>query len=591
MNELVAMLIFTIVFLNLGGLARSDAYSHRYKRGDEVPLFGNKVGPFRNPSETYAFFDMPFCPPDDLKKRKESLGEALNGDRLVSAAYKLPFLENKESQVICRQKLTKEEVMRFKNAISQDYYLEMYYDDLPVWALFGKVEWKEDEGAAEFRYHLYTHSHFEIFYNQDRVIEVNHRTDLDSTVDVTNEKEIDVEYLYSVKWMETNVAFEKRLEKYWQYSRLPHHLAIHWFSITNSSVMILILIGFLTTIYLRVLRRDILKYSQDDESNENQEESGWKGLHGDVFRYPQHKSLFAAALGSGTHLLLVAVSILILALVGVFQPFDRGVLLRTLIIIYAITFGISGFTAVSFYRQLEGTNWIRNLLLTGGIFCGPFFLMFCFLNTVAISYGVTAAIPSGAIMVILILWIFLALPSLLFGGILGKSMGFEFQAPCRTTKCPRDIPPLRWYRSAIIQMALAGFLPFLVIYIELYYVLSSGWGYQVYTLYGILFVVFVLLLTVTALVSIALTYFQLVAEDHKWWWRSFLCGGSTGVYIFGYAIYYYVQRSYMEGFMQISFFFGYMACFSYGVFLMLGAVGYRASLLFVHHIYSSIKCE
>nr|GMD23362.1 transmembrane 9 superfamily member 3-like isoform X1 [Ipomoea batatas] len=309
MNELVVMLIFTIVFLNLGGLARSDAYSHRYKRGDEVPLYGNKVGPFRNPSETYAFFDMPFCPPDDLKKRKESLGEALNGDRLVSAAYKLPFLENKESQVICRQKLTKEEVMRFKNAISQDYYLEMYYDDLPVWALFGKVEWKEDEGAAEFRYHLYTHSHFEIFYNQDRVIEVNHRTDLYSTVDVTNEKEIDVEYLYSVKWMETNVAFEKRLEKYWQYSRLPHHLAIHWFYITNSSVMILILIGCLATIYLRVLRRDILKYSQDDESNENQEESGWKGLHGDVFRYPQHKSLFAAALGSGTHLLLVLVFI------------------------------------------------------------------------------------------------------------------------------------------------------------------------------------------------------------------------------------------------------------------------------------------
>ncbi|XP_019176777.1 PREDICTED: transmembrane 9 superfamily member 3-like isoform X2 [Ipomoea nil] len=591
MNELVEMLIFTIVFLNLGGLARSDAYSHRYKRGDEVPLYGNKVGPFHNPSETYAFSDMPFCPPDDLKKKKESLGEALNGDRLVSAPYKLPFLEDKESQVICRQKLTKEEVMWFKNAISQDYYLQMYYDDLPVWAFIGKVDRKEDEGAVEFRYHLYTHSHFEIFYNQDRVLAVNCRIGQHSTVDVTNEKEIDVEFLYSVKWTKTNGVFEKRMERFWPSSRLPYHLAIHWFSITNSSVMILILIGCLATIYLRVLRRDILKYSQDDESNENQEESGWKGLHGDVFRYPQHKSLFAAALGSGTHLLLVAVSIFILSLVGVFQPYDRGVLLRTLIIIYAITFGISGFTSVSFYRQLEGTNWIRNLVLTGGIFCGPFFFMFCFLNTVAISYGSSAAIPSGAIMVILVLWIFLASPSLLFGGILGKGMGFEFQAPCRTTKCPRDIPPLRWYRSAIIQMALAGFLPFFVMYIELYYVFASVWGHRVYTIYGVLFVVFILLLTVTALVSIALTYFQLVAEDHKWWWRSFLCGGSTGLYIFGYAIYYYMQRSNMKGFMQISFFFGYMACISYGVFLMLGAVGYRASLLFVRHIYSSIKCE
>ena len=29
-------------------------------------------------------------------------------------------------------------------------------------------------------------------------------------------------------------------------------------------------------------------------------------------------------------------------------------------------------------------------------------------------------------------------------------------------------------------------------------------------------------------ITIALTYFQLAVEDHRWWWRSFLCGGSTG---------------------------------------------------------------
>lgn len=197
---------------------------------------------------------------DDLTKKKESLGEALNGDRLVSIAYKLPFLEDKEPQLLCRRKLTKEEVMQFKNAISQDYYLQMYYDDLPIWAFFGNVERKEDDGLVEFRYHLFTHFHFEIFYNQNRVIEVNLRRDpLHSTVDVTNEKEIDVEFLYTAKWMKTDVAFEKRMEKYWQSSRLPHHLAIHFFSITNSSVMILILIGCLATIYMRVLRRDMLK--------------------------------------------------------------------------------------------------------------------------------------------------------------------------------------------------------------------------------------------------------------------------------------------------------------------------------------------
>lgn len=44
------------------------------------------------------------------------------------------------------------------------------------------------------------------------------------------------------------------------------------------------------------------RYAHDDESAEDQEETGWKYIHGDVFRYPKNKSLFAAALGSGTQL-------------------------------------------------------------------------------------------------------------------------------------------------------------------------------------------------------------------------------------------------------------------------------------------------
>jgi hypothetical protein len=47
----------------------------------------------------------------------------------------------------------------------------------------------------------------------------------------------------------------------------------------------------------------------------------------------------------------------------------------------------------------------------------------------------------------------------------------------------------------------------------------------------------------------------------------------------------------MRGFMQTSFFFGYNAIVCYSFFLMLGSIGFRASLLFVRHIYRAIKCE
>jgi transmembrane 9 superfamily protein 1 len=47
----------------------------------------------------------------------------------------------------------------------------------------------------------------------------------------------------------------------------------------------------------------LARYSRDEEAADEQEETGWKYIHGDVFRYPAHKSLFCAVLGSGTQLL------------------------------------------------------------------------------------------------------------------------------------------------------------------------------------------------------------------------------------------------------------------------------------------------
>ncbi|GMY23576.1 putative phagocytic receptor 1b-like [Fagus crenata] len=150
----------------------------------------------------------------------------------------------------------------------------------------------------------------------------------------------------------------------------------------------------------------------------------------------------------------------------------------------------------------------------------PVFLMFCFLNTLAITYNATAALPFGPIVVIVLLWTLVTSPLLVLGGIAGKNSKAEFQAPFRTTKDPREIPPMPWYRGTVPQMAMAGFLPFSAIYIELCYIFASVWGHRIYTIYNILFIVFIILLIVTAFITVALTYFQLAAEDHEWWWRS-----------------------------------------------------------------------
>mmetsp|Transcript_5318 Transcript_5318/g.8225 ORF Transcript_5318/g.8225 Transcript_5318/m.8225 type:complete len:589 (+) Transcript_5318:70-1836(+) len=576
-----------LLFLNVCWLASCA----EYEKNQDVPFYANKVGPYANPSETYAYYSLPFCKPSDPEPKSEDLGELLEGDRMVKTGYKLNFLDEFKLMTLCDDSLDAKDVLRFQQAIEQDYYFEFYYDDLPVWGFIGEME-KRAEGGGEVKtyYYIFTHLQFTIFYKDKHVIEIVVVADPLKRKDITEVKDVIVSFTYQAKWNPIDIPFEKRMDKYSRHSFLPQHLEIHWFSIINSCVTVFLLTGFLATILLRMLKNDFVKYTREDE-DEDQEDTGWKLIHGDVFRFPSFTSLFSSIIGNGMQLFVLVMCVFGLALVGFFYPYNRGALYTASIILYALTAGVAGFVSASWYKKLGGDQWVWNILLTVILFSGPFFAMFSFLNLVAMSYASTAALPIGTILVVFLIWALVTFPLTVFGGILGKNVSGPFSAPCRTTKMPREIPALPWYRKAPAQIVMAGFLPFSAIYIELYYIFTSVWGHKVYTIWSILFIVFIILIIVTSFITIALTYFQLAVEDHEWWWKSIFSGGSTALFIYGYCFYYYYARSDMSGFMQTSRFFGYMLVICYGFFLMLGAIGFFSSLTFVRHIYRTIKCD
>jgi transmembrane 9 superfamily protein 1 len=187
---------------------------------------------------------------------------------------------------------------------------------------------------------------------------------------------------------------------------------------------------------------------------------------------------------------------------------------------------------------------------------------------------------------------FVHLPCVVVGAVVGRNITSEFNPPCRTNKVPREVPAVvNWYRHPLAQLFMAGFLPFSAIYIELHYIFASIWGPQIYTLIGIRFLAVVLLVIVTSFVTIALLYFQLAREDHRWWWAVFFNGGAIGMFIFGYSFFYYFHRSAMNGLLQLSFYFGYTAIASFAFFIMLGFVGFMSAFTFVDYIYSVVKTD
>ncbi|KAJ0049435.1 hypothetical protein Pint_16846 [Pistacia integerrima] len=129
--------------------------------------------------------------------------------------------------------------------------------------------------------------------------------------------------------------------------------------------------------------------------------------------------------------------------------------------------------------------------------------MLCIVLKLLLAIAFVFIVEEVFVLCVCAVWTLVTSPLLVLGGIAGKNSKAEFQAPCCTTKYPREIPPLPWYRGAIPQMAMTGFLAFSATYIEVYYMFGSVWGLKIYTIYSILFIVFIILLIVTAFFTVA----------------------------------------------------------------------------------------
>ncbi|KAK2560122.1 Transmembrane 9 superfamily member 1 [Acropora cervicornis] len=576
-------------------ISRYYTHAATYAAGAKVPLYVNKVGPYFNPQETYHFYSLPVCRPEKVEHRSLTLGEVLDGDRMAVAMHEIHFKEAVQNKVLCTVTLKEKDVERLKEAIEDLYYFEFVLDDLPMRGFIGHLE---ESGFLPHTHKvfLWAHLNFNIEYNGDQIISANVSTANHQPVPLDDvELPFDVHFTYSVLWSSTHTPYSERLKTKGAGTFFPKSLEIHWLSIINSVVLVFLLIGFVFIILMRVLKSDFAKYNitDDDEIADDldQDEVGWKIIHADVFRFPPYKSWLCAILGAGCQFLTLCFGIIFMALLGLFNVHRHGSMNTAAVLLYALTCCISGYVSANFYKKIGGTNWVWNVVLTTSIFSVPFFVIWSIINSIAWYYQSTQALPYTTIILLMLIWLIVGFPLTIIGGIFGKNWAGGFNAPCRTKNIPREIPPMPWYRSTFVRMTVGGFLPFSAISVELYYIFATLWGREQYTLYGILFIVFVILLSVTACISIALTYFQLSSEDYRWWWRSLMCGGSTSLFVFSYAMFYYFKRSNMSGSLQTVQFFGYTLLTCYVFFLMLSTVAFFASLKFIRYIYVNLKMD
>ncbi|CAI9287162.1 unnamed protein product [Lactuca saligna] len=576
-SSYLAAALFISSFFLISSPVFASEYDHKYQPDEAITLWVNKVGPYNNPQETYNYYSLPFCRRHGNPGHKwGGLGEVLGGNELIDSQFEIKFQKNVEKTTICALKLDEANVKHFKEAIDNNYWFEFFMDDLPLWGFVGELH---SDRNSDNKHMIFTHKNITLQYNKDQIIHVNLTQENPKPLEVG--KTLDM--TYSVKWTETNITFARRFDVYLDYHFFEHQ--IHWFSIFNSFMMVIFLTGLVSMILMRTLRNDYAKYAREDDDLESlerdvSEESGWKLVHGDVFRPPRNLVLLSAVVGTGAQLALLILLVILFAIVATLY-IGRGAIVTTFIVCYALTSFVSGYVSGGMYSRHGGKNWIKSMILTASLFPLLCFGIGFVLNTIAIFYGSLAAIPFGTMVVVFVIWAFISFPLALLGTVVGRNWSGAPNNPCRVKTIPRPIPDKKWYLTPSVVSIMGGLLPFGSIFIEMYFVFTSFWNYKVYYVYGFMLLVFIILVIVTVCVTIVGTYFLLNAENYHWQWTSFFSAASTAIYVYLYSIYYYSVKTKMSGFFQTSFYFGYTAMFCLGLGILCGAVGYLGSNLFV----------
>ncbi|KAK4388969.1 Transmembrane 9 superfamily member 8 [Sesamum angolense] len=536
--------------------------------------------------------------------------------------------------VVCRLTLDAKTAKEFKDKIEDEYRVNMILDNLPLVVPIPRSEQEgppiyqlgfhvglrgQYAGSKDEKYFLHNHLSFTVKYHKDELTDsarivgfevtpysVKHEYDGEwnantrlttcdphaKSIVVSSNSPQEVEdkqeviFTYDIAYQESEVKWASRWDTY----LLMNDDQIHWFSIVNSLMIVLFLSGMVAMIMLRTLYRDISKYNELETQEEAQEETGWKLVHADVFRPPSHSELLCVYVGTGVQFLGMVLVTMAFAVLGFLSPSNRGGLMTAMLFLWVFMGLFAGYASARLYKMFKGTEWKKIALRTAFLFPAVVFGIFFVLNALIWGQKSSGAVPFGTMFALVFLWFGISVP-LVF---VGSYVGFRKPAtenPVKTNKIPRQIPEQPWYMNPIFSILIGGILPFGAVFIELFFILSSIWLNQFYYIFGFLFIVFVILLVTCAEITVVLCYFQLCSEDYLWWWRSYLTSGSSALYLFLYATFYFFTKLDITKPVSGALYFGYMLIASYAFFVLTGTIGFYACFLFTRLIYSSVKID
>lgn len=224
----------------------------------------------------------------------------------------------------------------------------------------------------------------------------------DYAINMDDGSTLTIPYTYSVYFRETtDIEWANRWDLY--FTDQSESSFTHWLAIVNSLIISGVLGAVCIVIWGRTMQGDvrgrgdgvleearlrITKFgdkkslgngllekisepSPDDDLSSDEEPSeeltGWKMLHGDVFRPPPYGGLLAPLVGSGMQLVFMVGGLLVLSCVGVLNPSWRGGFVSVGVGLFVFAGCFSGYFSARVYKTFGGQNWRKNTMMVSQV--------------------------------------------------------------------------------------------------------------------------------------------------------------------------------------------------------------------------------
>lgn len=434
----------------------------------------------------------------------------------------------------------------------------------------------------------------------------------------------EIPFSYSVYWRQDNsIDYDSRWDMYYDSGSATHH-QIRWFSLLNCLTLVFLFSLIVAILLLRVLKSDIKSKNDVLPSHElDNNMNSWKSLSNEVLKRPKQPFVLSLLVASGFQLCMASIGVMFTIAMGkniIVSRFvlssivlhNQGAFFSLSLLFFIISAILPSFTGLILHKVFNNiylnaeydTKKTASLsIIYSGFLPALILSTMLFLNFFVWAKEASTALPFGTIILFITILFLIIIPLGMLGGYYGNRYKFseksfllsrsgertEYKSEVR-----KSFKYNSWIFNPFYSTVVFGLVPFGIAYVELLFIFNSVWLEKTsfYYMYGFLLATLAMLIVIIAESTIIATYISLsYYQNPHWQWLSFRVGASVGLYIFLYAIYYFIVYLDIHDFISGLLYFSHMALACGLISLSFGSVSVFTGILFIRKIYDATKAD